>query len=32
MLSGTIDKSKKVVMDVFDNQVIFRKPVLAIEE
>jgi ATP-dependent Clp protease ATP-binding subunit ClpB len=32
ILSGTIDKSKKVVMDVFDGKIIFRKPVLAIEE
>jgi ATP-dependent Clp protease ATP-binding subunit ClpB len=32
LLSGTIDKSKKVVLDVFDGKVIFRKPVLATEE
>jgi ATP-dependent Clp protease ATP-binding subunit ClpB len=32
LLSGTIDRSKKVVMDVFAGKIIFRKPVLATEE
>jgi ATP-dependent Clp protease ATP-binding subunit ClpB len=32
LLSGTIDKSKRVVLDVFDGKIIFRKPVLATEE
>ena len=32
LLGGTIDKTKKVVLDVFDGKIIFRKPVLAIEE
>jgi ATP-dependent Clp protease ATP-binding subunit ClpB len=32
LLSGTIDKSQNVVMDVFDGKIVFRKPVLASEE
>ena len=32
LLSGTIDKSLNVVMDIFDGKIIFRKPVLASEE
>ena len=32
LLSGTVDKSKKVVMDIFDGKIVFRKPVLATEE
>jgi len=32
LLGGTIDRSKKVVLDVFDGKIIFRKPVLATEE
>jgi ATP-dependent Clp protease ATP-binding subunit ClpB len=32
LLSGTVDKSKKVVLDIFDGKIVFRKPVLATEE
>ena len=32
LLSGTIDTSQKVVMDVFDRKIIFRKPVFEEEE
>jgi len=32
LLSGTIDRSQNVVMDVFDGHIIFRKPVLESEE
>ena len=32
LLSGTIDKGKNVVMDVFDGKIVFRKPVKAEEE
>ena len=32
LLSGTVDRSKKVVMDIFDGKIVFRKPVLATEE
>lgn len=32
LLSGTIDKSARIVMDVFDGKIVFRKPVLAEEE
>ncbi len=32
LLSGNVDKSKKVVMDIFDGKIVFRKPVLATEE
>jgi ATP-dependent Clp protease ATP-binding subunit ClpB len=32
LLSGTIDTSQKVVMDVFDGKIIFRKPVFEEEE
>lgn len=32
LLSGKIDKSKNVVMDIFDGKIVFRKPVLAEEE
>ena len=32
LLSGTVDKSSRVVMDVFDGKIVFRKPVLAEEE
>jgi len=32
LLSGTIDKTKRVVLDVFDGKVVFRKPVLETEE
>jgi ATP-dependent Clp protease ATP-binding subunit ClpB len=32
LLGGTIDTSKKVVMDIFDGQIVFRKPVLNEEE
>jgi hypothetical protein len=27
MLSGTIDKTQAVVMDVFDGKIVFRKPI-----
>jgi ATP-dependent Clp protease ATP-binding subunit ClpB len=32
ILGGTIDKTQNVVMDVFDNQIVFRKPVNETEE
>jgi ATP-dependent Clp protease ATP-binding subunit ClpB len=32
ILSGTIDSSKNVVMDVFDDKIIFRKPINETEE
>jgi ATP-dependent Clp protease ATP-binding subunit ClpB len=32
LLSGTIDKASRIVMDVFDGKIVFRKPVLAEEE
>jgi ATP-dependent Clp protease ATP-binding subunit ClpB len=32
LLSGTIDRSQNVVMDIFDGKIVFRKPVLASEE
>lgn len=32
LLSGTIDKSQNVIMDIFDGKIVFRKPVLASEE
>jgi ATP-dependent Clp protease ATP-binding subunit ClpB len=32
LLSGTIDRSQNVVMDIFDGKIVFRKPVLAAEE
>lgn len=32
LLSGTVDKSSRVVMDVFDGKIVFRKPILAEEE
>ncbi len=32
LLSGKIDKSKNVVMDIFDGKIVFRKPLLAEEE
>lgn len=32
LLAGTIDKSKNVVMDIFDGKIVFRKPVRAEEE
>jgi ATP-dependent Clp protease ATP-binding subunit ClpB len=32
LLSGTIDRSLNVVMDIFDGKIVFRKPVLASEE
>jgi ATP-dependent Clp protease ATP-binding subunit ClpB len=32
LLSGTIDRSQNVVMDLFDGKIVFRKPVLASEE
>jgi len=31
LLSGTIDRTQNVVMDIFDSKVVFRKPVLASE-
>lgn len=31
LLSGTIDTSDNVVMDVFDHKVVFRKPIHALE-
>jgi ATP-dependent Clp protease ATP-binding subunit ClpB len=31
LLSGSIDTSEKVVMDIFDGQIVFRKPVLSEE-
>jgi ATP-dependent Clp protease ATP-binding subunit ClpB len=32
LLANKIDKSKNVVMDVFDDQVVFRAPVNEVEE
>jgi len=32
LLSGTIDKSKNVVMDLFDQKIVFRKPIHQWEE
>lgn len=32
LLSGKINDSKKIVMDVFDGKIVFRKPILAEEE
>ena len=32
LLSGKINESKRIVMDVFDGKIVFRKPVLAKEE
>ena len=32
LLSGTIDRSQNVVLDIFDGKIVFRKPVLASEE
>jgi ATP-dependent Clp protease ATP-binding subunit ClpB len=32
LLGGTIDKTKNIVMDFFDGNIVFRKPVLAVEE
>ena len=32
LLSGAIDKTKNVVMDIFDGKIVFRKPILASEE
>jgi len=32
LLSGKINESKRIVMDVFDGKIVFRKPVLAEEE
>ncbi len=32
LLSGTIDRTQNVVMDIFDSKIVFRKPVLASEE
>src|SRR5690606_34392663 len=32
ILGGTIDKSQNVVMDVFDNHIVFRKPIREEEE
>jgi hypothetical protein len=32
LLSKTVDQSKTIVMDMFDGQIVFRKPVLAEEE
>ncbi len=32
LLSGAIDRSQNVVMDIFDGKIVFRKPVLASEE
>ena len=32
LLSGKIDKTQNVVMDIFDGKIVFRKPVLAEEE
>jgi ATP-dependent Clp protease ATP-binding subunit ClpB len=32
LLSGKINDAKKIVMDVFDGKIVFRKPVLAEEE
>lgn len=32
LLSGKIDKSKNVIMDIFDGKIVFRKPVMSEEE
>jgi ATP-dependent Clp protease ATP-binding subunit ClpB len=32
LLAGSIDKNERIVMDVFDGKIVFRKPVLAEEE
>lgn len=32
LLSGSIDRSQNVVMDIFDGKIVFRRPVLASEE
>ncbi|NBR13169.1 MAG: ATP-dependent chaperone ClpB [Crocinitomicaceae bacterium] len=32
LLSGTIDKASRIVMDVFDGKIVFRKPIMAEEE
>jgi len=32
LLSGTIDKAARIVMDVFDGKIVFRKPIMAEEE
>ena len=31
LLSGTIDRSQNVVMDIFDTKIVFRKPILEAE-
>jgi ATP-dependent Clp protease ATP-binding subunit ClpB len=32
LLSGTIDRAKNIVMDVFDGKIVFRKPITEAEE
>jgi ATP-dependent Clp protease ATP-binding subunit ClpB len=32
LLSGTIDRTKNIVMDVFDGKIVFRKPIAEVEE
>jgi ATP-dependent Clp protease ATP-binding subunit ClpB len=32
LLSGTIDRTKNIVMDVFDGKIVFRKPIVEAEE
>ena len=32
LLSGTIDRTKNIVMDVFDGKIVFRKPITETEE
>lgn len=32
LLSGTIDRTKNIVMDVFDGKIVFRKPIIEAEE
>lgn len=32
LLSGTIDRAKNIVMDVFDGKIVFRKPITEVEE
>ncbi|MDP4760765.1 MAG: ATP-dependent chaperone ClpB [Crocinitomicaceae bacterium] len=32
LLSGNIDQTKNIVMDVFDGKMVFRKPITALEE
>ena len=32
LLSGTIDRTKNIVMDVFDGKIVFRKPIVELEE